>query len=114
MYYSGNKKKLRAGDLRHRVTIKTPGMVENEAGEEVPGYVEFKKAWASIKPITGREYQENEKDSNEITHRIRIRYTTGLTEKMRIVFGIRKFDIESIINVEELNRELLIKCIEKR
>lgn len=111
MYYL--KSKLKIGDLRHRITFQVPSTTENEIGEEIPVYNDFKTVWASIEPLSGKEYLEANKESNEITHRIRIRYTQGITNDMRIVYKNRVFDIQSIINVNERNKELQIMCIER-
>ena len=41
-----------------------------------------------------------------------IRYLSGIVPKMRVKFGSRIFDILSVINVKESNRELQLMCRE--
>jgi len=43
------------------------------------------------------------KQELEITHKIRIRYRSGMTSKNRIKFGSRYFNITSILNPDERN-----------
>lgn len=113
MYYS-RLKPLRIGNLRHRITFQVPITTVNEIGEEVTGYSDFKTVWAAIEPLHGREFEEGNKNSNEVTHRIKIRYTPGLSGDMKIIYKNREFDIQSIINVNERNRELHIMAIERK
>ena len=44
--------------------------------------------------------------------RIIIRYLSGIVPKMRVKYGSRIFDILSVINVSERNRELQLMCRE--
>ena len=41
-----------------------------------------------------------------------MRYLSGIVPKMRVKVGSRIFDILSIINVDERNRELQLMCRE--
>ena len=50
--------------------------------------------------------------NTQVTHRIKMRYVAGLTNKMRLVFGTRTFDILDIDNVEERNVEMILTCKE--
>ncbi len=68
--------------------------------------------WASIDPISGKEFYAAEQSQSEVTHKIRCRFRPGYTTEMRILFGDRKFKIISIINWEERRESLLIMCKE--
>ncbi len=48
----------------------------------------------------------------DVTHRITLRYMSGITPKMRVNYNSRIFDILSVINVGERNRELQLMCRE--
>ena len=67
---------------------------------------------ASIEPISGREYFAAQSTQADVTHRIRIRYFSGIVPKMRVSYNSRIFDILSVINVGERNRELQLMCRE--
>jgi len=47
-----------------------------------------------------------------VTHRIRIRYRTGVIPAMRIKYGTRYFNINSVINPNSDNRMLDILATE--
>ena len=66
---------------------------------------------AAIYPIRGNELVESMKLELVTTHKIRIRYMSGIKSDMVIYFGSRTFDIVQIINPAERNiyLELLAK-----
>jgi len=67
---------------------------------------------ASIEPISGREYFSAQTTQADVTHRINLRYVAGVKPKMRVKYGSRIFDILSVSNVDERNRELQLMCRE--
>ena len=104
---------MNIGALRHQLTIKAINTTEDSYGEvtEDPTTTEC-TVWGSIEPLSGRELLLAQQIQATVTHRVRIRYHSGLDPSMQIVFGTRTFDILSIINLEERNRELEIMCRE--
>lgn len=107
---------MRAGRLRQRITI------EQVTGEMRDGRGELTKTWgafasnipAAVMPLRGREFFQGHQDNRELTHKIILRYLSGVTAKMRVNYGGRYFYIVSPpINVEEKNRELNLMCVER-
>lgn len=86
---------------------------ENELIQTEQALIEVKKAWASVEPTRGREYQEAQRIRPELTYKITTRYHKGITTDMFIRFKNRYFQIVSIINVRERNEMLEIICTEK-
>ena len=103
---------MNAGDLRHLITIETPTITQGDYGEPTVVWSTFKTIRVSIEPLRGREFFDSEKFNSEVTHKIKMRYLGGLTSKMRIKFGTRYFNILSVININERNRELHLMCAE--
>ncbi len=103
---------MRGGPLRHRITIEHP--VETQAGDGsvVTDWETFTAAWASVEPLIGREYFAQEREQATVSHKIRMRYLPGITHKMRVAWGTRIFEVESVLNVGERNRELLLMTSE--
>lgn len=101
---------MRAGQLRHRVTIQRPT-------EDINGgattWSDVETVWASIAPIAGREYFAAQQVQSDVTHRVRMRYGPTVTTKDRLTFGVRHFDIRTVLNRDERNRELELLCIER-
>ena len=104
---------MNVGDLRHRITILTTTESTNEAEDTILIPATFKTVWASVSPITGRDYVEAKKYQAELTYKITIRYLRGLTPDMTIQFKGRIFLIQAIINPLERNEFLEIMAIEK-
>jgi len=104
---------IEAGQFRHRVSVQQLAGGQDETGQEEAGWAEIAQRWASIEPLSGREFFQGKQLEAEVTVRIRMRYLRGLTPKMRVVYGARAFDVQHVINVEERNRELELLCIER-
>lgn len=101
---------MRAGLLRHRVTLQSPSATQNEYGEEVITWTDERTVYASIEPLRGREYLEARAQTQELSHRIRMRYQPdkSLHPSWRISYGSRTFLIESVRNVMESDREWIV------
>ena len=97
---------MRAGQLRHKVIIQENTPSRDDYGAEAESWSNFATVWAAIEPIRGREFWESQQINAEVTARITIRYLSGVTPKMRVKYGTRIFDIISVINPEERNRDL--------
>jgi len=103
---------MRAGALRHRITIQEPTSSVGALGEKIKSWADVSTIWAAIEPLRGREFLEAHQIEAEITTRFIIRYKSGLNTRMRIKFGIKYYKIESIINPDERNRYLEIMALE--
>jgi SPP1 family predicted phage head-tail adaptor len=104
---------MQAGKLKKRLTIQSlPDVPErnSDGSEKVDDsqWQDLATVWASVEPISGKEFFAAQEIVAEITHRIRLRYYAGLTPKMRLKLNDRIFDMQRILNVEERNRELEI------
>lgn len=102
---------MRSGALKHQIEIRTPVQSDGEYGEKTV-YELFKKVRANINPLSGRAFFEAKQNNHELTHEIRIWFLPLLTDKMRIYYDNREFEIVSLINVREQNKEHLIMCKE--
>lgn len=84
---------MRAGQLRHRVTLQSFTATQNGYGEESRSYSDSATAWASIEPVTAAERLDGGQVSPSATHRIRFRERTDITPTMRLKFGTRTFEV---------------------
>ena len=57
----------------------------------------FATRWIAIVPLSGAEQLQAAAAEASVTHRIRMRYTSGLKPKMRIVADDRTFEIMSAV-----------------
>jgi len=103
---------IQSGRLRHRITIQSPTETQDTYGEPVPTWSTYLTAWASVEPIKGREYWESQQINAEVTHKIIMRYRSGLNPKMRVSWGNRTFNIHSILNEYERDNKLTLMVTE--
>ena len=89
---------MRAGSLRHLVSIEEYTEATDSLGGVSLTWTEFSKAYANIAPLNGKEkYVSAEKHATS-THQITIRYLSGVNPKMRVVYGAQVFEIVSVVN----------------
>lgn len=101
------------GRLRHKVTLQRQDTTQNAVGERTLTYTDLATRRVRIEPLNGREYFEEGAEKAEVTARIRLRYDNSLSDLGsgdRVVHGAVVYDIKSVINVEERNRELVLMC----
>lgn len=104
---------MRAGQLRHVVTIQQKSVSQDAYGEETITWSDVATVRAGIFPKRGREYIESKQEQADITHRILLRYRSGITPSMRIVYGSRVFEIVAPpINPAERDIQLEVMCRE--
>jgi len=103
---------LRAGQLRHRVKIQSATQVQSASGEVTRTWTTDAVVWASVDPLTGREFIDAQQVSAGLSHRVRMRHRDGVSPKMRIEHDGRTLQVESVMNVGERNRELELLCKE--
>jgi SPP1 family predicted phage head-tail adaptor len=74
------------------------------------------RVYGEITPLTGREYQQAEQMQSNVSHKIRTEMLPQnlgpATSRMRLKHGVRTFEVVSVVNVEERNRELEWMCTE--
>jgi len=103
---------MRAGELRHQIEIQRYTETTNDFGETLKQWTTIYTVKASVSPISAREFFASEKVNTEVTHKVFMRYVSGLTPADRILFNDRIFNIKSIINYKEKNISLQLLCTE--
>jgi SPP1 family predicted phage head-tail adaptor len=103
---------MRPGKLRHRVTLQKIESVRQPGGTYEEQLVDVATVWANIIPKRGTERYQAQQIESELSHTIVLRYRSDVTPQMKVKYGERLFDIESVINVGERNRKMEIEAIE--
>ena len=103
---------MKIGKLRHMITIQEYTATRDSFGAEVEGWSDKVSVFASVTPMSGKEYFTSQQLNAEVTTKITIRYLAGITPKMRVMFGNRIFEILSVLNFEERKIELNLMCKE--
>ena len=104
---------MKAGELRHRITIQQKTVTQDTAGVITETWADLVTVWAAIEPLTGREKFLAQQVYTDMTTRVRIRYRSGIDPAMRLKYNSRIFEINVVVNPEERNRELELLCTER-
>jgi SPP1 family predicted phage head-tail adaptor len=104
---------MRAGRLRHRVTVESATETQGASGEVTLGWTTWASAWAAVEPLAGAERFAAQQVNAEVTHRVTLRHLPGLSPRMRIRHEGRVLEIDAVLNVEERDRETHALCVER-
>ena len=104
---------MRAGMLRHRVTIQRQEIVFGKFGAPLHDKVweNVATVWASLEAMSGREFFASQQAQSEVTQRIPIRYRPDVTADMRVIHNGKVFNIGAPLP-DNRGRELVLMCRE--
>jgi len=105
---------MRAGELRHPITIQSATYVAGSHGAGDITWGTFATARAAFIPQKSTEVVVGDRIEISTHELVKIRYIAGVLPGMRILKDTdsRVFDIIGIRNIDELNREILLDCRE--
>lgn len=104
---------MNPGKLNKRITIQQKiASQTDEEGNPIEKWEDVVTVWAAVKPLRGREFWQAASVNAENTIRVEIRYRKGITNNMRILYGNRLLDINSVIDVEEKHCDIHLMCRE--
>ena len=109
---------MRAGTLRHQITIEKGVESRETDGAAILTWSSGLNTWADIQPLRGDEYFSAQQVQAGVTHKIRIRNnimiaSTIIGPEHRIKFGSRYFGIKAISRPSERDIMLEMLCVEK-
>lgn len=89
---------MRAGKLRHQIEIQRLEQTQDaESGEVIQTWVRFASTWASIEPLSAREFIAASAIQSKVSARVVIRYRAGIVPTMRVVHMQRIYNIEGVL-----------------
>lgn len=100
--------------LPHRITIQSPAESRDSTGAVLVTWANFATVWASIEPVSGREYFAASQVQSSTDARIRIRYLSGVNQRMRVVYGAEVYDIGAVIEINHRGRETHLMCTRRQ
>lgn len=104
---------MKAGKMKRRITLQNLTVTKDTEGIETESWVSlYSNINAEIDPLKGKEYFQAATIGEENTVRFKIRYRSGVTSKLRLLYGSRIFNIRSVIDIEERHVELDLMCEE--
>lgn len=105
---------MQAGKLRHRVELQQSVTGRNpETGGVIDEWQPVATVWASIEPLSAREFIAAGATQASVTTRITIRYREGVTARMRAIYRDKVYNIEGVLPDPRSGREYLtLPCSE--
>lgn len=73
---------------------------------------EVAKFWGEVRPVSAREYTEADQVRADVSHIITTRYYKHATPRMRLRVGLKTYEVESCVNMDERNRWTQWRCRE--
>ena len=99
---------IQAGQLTHRGIIQSATITRDTDGGIIRTWATYKTRWFQILPLSGREFIAGQQVNSEMTHTLKCRYTSGVTNQMRLLVGTRVFEFLAVMNWGETNEETRI------
>jgi len=105
---------MNAGQLRHRLNVQTKVETRDTRGGVTETWSTAVTRWGSIMPLSMKQQMEADQLDAKVSHRIVMRYFSGLTDQHRLLEGSsRVFHISSIKNVSERDKTSEILAMEQ-
>lgn len=108
------------GKLRKRIAIMQDATATYDAANQpVEQWKPFTQAWCHIRTPSGHEMQAALQVVGDCSHIVEMRYQPGITVEMDVWYidGIsgnkRVFDINAVIDPDELHKKLYLLCHEQ-
>jgi SPP1 family predicted phage head-tail adaptor len=104
-----------AGKLRQRVTIQAPAQSQDATtGELTTAWVDIHtRIYAAVEPLSVKEFLQSQADQSEVSARITIRYRSGLTPDMRILYRDKVYNPAGFLEDKDSGIEYItIPCKE--
>lgn len=103
---------LPSGAFDQRITIQRKQSTRGSMGQEIVTWVDHVLCWARVEPLRGREFFAAAQLQSATDHRITIRYRSGITRDMRVVWrGIALEIAGDPIDVFGAHENLELMCI---
>ncbi len=105
---------MRAGVLRHRITIQEDTGTINKVGQRTASWTTLATEWAQVEGLSGVERFAAQQVVAQLNYKITIRHRSDVNETHRILLSNGEIlDIQSVLDPDGRRRELQILCIER-
>jgi len=105
---------VRAGNYPLLIKVIEIPLTAGTAGGLTPGTaLQIAERWMRIDPVSGSEAFRFNQQNSKVTHSFEFRqYTTGITAKMKMLYGARLFEIVAVMHDENRKRWTRLICNE--
>ena len=104
---------MKIGKLNRRVELLQFFEERDEYGGAVGNWRTVRRLWASIQPVSGTEYFQNQQITAETTTLITVRYDPRINVMHRIRYGEKLYEIIGVSDKDTRHEETVLNCKEK-
>lgn len=98
---------IAAGDLNKRIQFESPLITQAANGAATKVWVPKFKRWASINPVSVREFIQSAAEQSQVTHRIACRYDARIVSTWRITHNGVIYSIVGILGDKWVNTDYI-------
>lgn len=98
--------------LSRRITIQSRASALDSFGQQILTWTDVLSCWASLESQSSKELIAAQAVNAELTDMVTIRYRTGITAAMRVLYQSRVLNIQSVINPDTAHVALQLMCSE--
>ena len=102
--------KIKAGDLRHPVTLKKPVITNNEKGKPITSWVPVNTVYAEKKDVSGREFYVAQAHHAADTVTFTIRWRDDIDATWRVYYHGKPYEVLAINGLGEMRDFMRLKC----
>lgn len=104
---------MKAGRLRHRVTIQQSTQSRGVNGEVIDSWGTYAAdVPAEVYPLSGKEYIAAGAQRGQVTAKVTVRYDSGITELMRLTFDGVTYAIHAVLPDPSARRHMTLMVSE--
>lgn len=104
---------MQAGKLNKYMTLESPPAGDDGQGGKEGDWVFVMKFWGGLREAPRNFTYSSNRMKSLATHAVDVRFNTNFQNGHRITYGTRVFEITSITNIDEADRDLLLGCEER-
>lgn len=99
--------------LHHKVVLYTEALTPNALGEQISGFSAGSNVWADVRPLSSSESYRAQRLSQSTTHRVMIRWRTGVDINDRMTWRGRWLRVETATDPDGLREWLEIMATDE-
>ncbi len=102
---------MQAGKLRHRVKVQSKTFTQSpETGEMVESWSDVFTTWASIEPISVKDFIASGAEQSQVTARIVMRYR-NVDSTMRVTYREKIYNIKGVLSDPKTGKEYVTLAV---
>lgn len=101
---------MQPGKRNRRITLQTYTTITDEEGYQKKDWVDTKTVWANFRTYNNKEKVLSNTTHEKQTCEVNIRYMNGVDSAQRIRHNNQYYNVLSVSNVNEQNKEIILLC----